>query len=382
MLRRMVFFLIVIIAASISACQEPQDTIPELRIGHAPHDHHSALYIACMNPDYFKKNGDVNLKQIVFKEKYELRKNDLLLARITILQGTGGKKGVKKIIEGELDMTLGSVPSMLYFIDKEQPISIILPLMADGAGFVMSNKYNTISNWDDFVALVKNSDKALRIGFKTAQSVQSLILEQALKESGITYSYDIEESNSQVILVNVSAARNLIPALAKGLIDGFVINQPYVAMAETEHVGKVIAYLNELPPKGRWDGVPCCALAATKTYLEKYPEVSQSFAGLLLSANKRIIENPELSIRQIAEWLDISPEIEKRSVPTISFLSEYNDNWNRGVDFWIETMIHNGIYTNRIKKAQETGSVNDVIYDMSFYNRVTAEHKDLHRTGK
>jgi len=45
-----------------------------------------------MNPDYFKKNGDVNLKQIVFKEKYELRKNDLLLARITILQGTGGKK--------------------------------------------------------------------------------------------------------------------------------------------------------------------------------------------------------------------------------------------------------------------------------------------------
>jgi len=160
-----------------------------------------------------------------------------------------GKRS-EKIIEGELDMTLGSVPSMLYFIDKEQPISIILPLMADGAGFVMSNKYNTISNWDDFVALVKNSDKALRIGFKTAQSVQSLILEQALKESGITYSYDIEESNSQVILVNVSAARNLIPALAKGLIDGFVINQPYVAMAETEHVGKVIAYLNELPPKG------------------------------------------------------------------------------------------------------------------------------------
>ena len=354
----------------VVACDksDKEAVVPDLRIGHAPHDHHSPLYIAAMNPDHFKEHHGIYLKEIVVKKEYELMSGSKTLARVHIDSTTGGKKLISRLSEDQLDLTLGGIPAMLGFIDKGEPIKVVAPVNADGAGLVVGKHFKADS-WGEFVALVRKSSKPIKIGFKMELSTQNLIFEAALKEVGITYSKDLADQNAQVILANLHGAKNLIPAMKKGIIDGFVVNQPFPAKAEVQGAGKAIAQLFELPPEGKWQGAPCCALAAREDYIEKQSEAVQAMTSLLLHANIFMGKQPEKSMQQVAAWLGIDPEVESKSIPTISFTADFDEKWDRGVDFWVQTMIDNGKYNNKVKDAYQAGKLNHLIYDNEVYSQ-------------
>lgn len=62
--------------------------------------------------------------------------------------------------------------------------------------------------------------------------------------------------------------------------------------------------------------------------------------------------------------------VEELSLPTINFLDEYNTSWNKGVAFWVSSLIENGEINGDIKKAFESSSVDDLIYNKTFYEKV------------
>jgi len=127
--------------------------------------------------------------------------------------------------------------------------------MAEGAGLVVANGLSA-DNWDELLMYIHAARRPLKIGYKSEVSVQNLIFEQALLKSDIAFSHDPDDEKAQVLLVNLNGADNLIPALENDLIDGFVIMQPFLALAQTQGVGKMIALLRDMPPKGRWHGQP------------------------------------------------------------------------------------------------------------------------------
>ena len=140
-------------------------------------------------------------------------------------------------------------------------------------------------------------------------------------------------------------------------------------MAEHKGSGRTLAQLSEMPPKGSWQLIPCCALAGNTKYVAEHPLEAEALLTLLLQANRYITEHPEESARQVAEWLGVAPEVERLSLPTITFITAYSEDWHRGVGFWIDSMVAAGKLKNRVKKARETNSLPAAVYDLDIYSR-------------
>lgn len=369
---RLIFLLISVVFALSSCSRNPRsEQVTTLRISHAPHDHHAALYVAAMNPDYFRKNGNVYLKEISYKYKYELISRGRKLADVEIDSSTGGSKLVRRLSEDLADLSFGGVPAILSFMDQGVPLRILLPVNGEGAGLVVAKDNKPVNNWDDFIAYVRGSDVPVKIGYKIATSVQGLIFESALESEGIKHeAYGSDSSgNAQVQLMNLRGPENLIPALKSGLIDGFVVMQPFVAMAELEGVGKTIAQLSELPPAGQWQGNPCCALAGHGEYIQQNPEVVEAMLVLLLRASRLLSAEPEKSAAQVARWLETSEEVELLSLPTITYYTEFNDNWNRGINLWVESMVASGKLKKEVKEAFQSGRFSERVYNYTGYEK-------------
>lgn len=365
--------LLCLFFSGVTGCRQPDpEQLPVLRIGHAPHDHHAPLYIAAMNPDFFRKNGGIFLKEVTFRKEYILISDNKQLAQVIIDSSTGGKKLIRTLDEQHNDITFGGVPAMLSFIDKGSNMEILLPVMSEGAGLVVNNSM-PVSSWMEFVHYVNNKAEPVKIGFKTAVSNQNLIFESALKSVSISFAKKGAEGehDSKILLFNLFGAKNLIPAMQNGIIDGFVVNQPFVAMAEHKGIGKMIASLSDLPPDGKWKNNPCCALAGNKKYVSEHPDLIEPLLNLLLRANRFITQQPGQSAQQIAQWLDIDPEVEQLSLPTINYMTDYDEDWNRGINFWVESMIESDKLTKKIKTAYEQGELDTLIYNKQIYNRVS-----------
>lgn len=87
---------------------------------------------------------------------------------------------------------------------------------------------------------------------------------------------------------------------------------------------------------------------------------------LLQRANQYIKDNPQQSAYDISQWLGITPEVEK-SIATIKYTNNLDSEWQQGVTFWVENMIESGRLNNEVKKAYESGSLEELIYNTKLY---------------
>lgn len=343
--------------------------MPTVRIGHAPHDHHATLYIAAAKQEYFDKICGIYLKEISYKKDYQLFSGDRLLANVKISSGTGGINLVRKLDENLLDISFGGVPAMIDLIDKGSNIKIIAPVMTEGAALVVKSSI-PVNSWSDFTDYARQLQRPVRIGYKVDRSVQNLIFESALREEKLSFSRDINDENSEVVVINLHGPKNLLPSLEADIIDGYVVMQPYPALAEYSRAGKIAVMLSDLPPKGQWHDHPCCALAAGEDFISKHAAVTEALVELFMYAGDYIKANPQESAHIVADWLDMPDTVEELSLPTISFLNNYNLSWDNGVHLWIKSLIGSGLVKGRVKRAFEEERVDSLIYDKAIYNRV------------
>lgn len=353
-------------SVNLSGCDNKPRELPTLRLGFEQQDHHAPLFVAAMNPDYFKAHGGTYLKEVAPGKEYQLVARDRPIAKVLLEANTGGDELARRLAENQLDLSFGGVPAFLKHIDGGRPIHMIAPVNAEGAGLV-ARKDLPAEDWDGFVAYVKGRKEPLKIGYKAAVTTQNLIFETALADAGIRFSTSLEDSRAQVVLLNLNGAKNLLPAMENGLIDGYVIQQPHPAVAETQGKGKVISQLRDLPPAGKWHGHPCCILAANDAFTRSQPEVARELVGLLLRAQRFIHDQPERSVPQIAQWLGNQPAVEARSIPTIDYRVGLGDNWNRGVNFWVDEMVRSGRLKGKVRDARQAGNLEALIYDRNLY---------------
>jgi NitT/TauT family transport system substrate-binding protein len=345
------------------------NSVPVIKIGHAPHDHHSPLYIAAAKGEFFKEKTGFYLQEVEYRKKYHLYNSKKLIGILEVSSGTGGINLIRKLDEKLLDVSFGGVPAMVEMIDKGSSIKIVAPVMAEGAALVVDNSMPA-ANWAEFAEYVKKSQTPVKIGYKIDISVQNLILETALHKEGLTYNNDLNAADTDVILVNLHGPNNLIPALESGVIDGFVVMQPYPALAEYSKSGKIIANLKDLPPDGQWESHPCCAFAARNDFIHEHGDVLEAMITLFRAAGEYINENPYESADIVAKWLDMPEEVERDSLPTIKFLSRYTDEWNRGIEVWIHSLIDKGSLAGELKKSHNNNTVDETLYDKTHYDRV------------
>ena len=351
--------------------------VPTLRLGHVGHDHHLALYVAALEGERFKTDYGTYLKEVKPREVYDLVDGGKRLARLQFLKVGGGSRMPAAMSRGEIAIGLGGVTAVAKFADQGQPFKILAPLNTDGDMLVMQTD-SPIGDWAAFVKAAKKAEKPLRIGYKAPVAVAKLVFERALVAEGIPYGYDRGDTETGVILVNFGSEKSPIPLMESGAIDGFVMNQPAVAVAEHKGLAKTVAHLRDLPPEGKWVNHPCCCVSATEETMAAHPDVLKGLLKVILLSTHLINTNQDLAIDCASRWTKYEKAIEQASVPTITYIAEPTDSWVTGMKTWAEMVKEVNLFKDKYAGATPQAFVADVL-DLALVREAARElrEKDL-----
>ncbi len=365
-------------AESNTSDEATDSKVPQLSVGHVGHDHQIALFVAALEGESFIKAHGTGLREVKSREVYDLIDSGKKVARLRFVKVGGGARMPAAMSKGHIQIGLGGVAAVTKFIDSGSPLKIIAPLQTDGDMLVMK-KASAITDWTSFVKSVMANERPITIGYKAHVAVAKLILERALKAEGIKYAYE-RGDGVKVVLQNMRGGKNALPLLSGGSIDGFVMNQPVVAISVHKGVGKVIADLRDLPPAGKWHDHPCCCVCTTDEILKMHPDVLRAFLKVIHLGTELINSDSQLAARRASEWTKVKLAIENQSVPTIHYSSKSSDKWLAGMSTWAEMMADVGAFTGKFAKLTPQEIVN-LTCDMTLCSEALNELETKQSSG-
>lgn len=370
-------FAIALILAGVRAFaqEDSPEAFPVISIGHAGHDHQIALGAAAIAGASLEAQAGAWLKELKAAEVYVLLEGRRPLAELHLRKIQGGSAIPASMERGEIEIGLGGIPAIAFFADRGNDFKIVSGLNTDGDMLVMRSDFEA-SNWKEFVERVKVAQTPLIIGYKAPVAVAKLIFERGLAEEGIASGPGGASSPEvKIQLLDLHGEQNLMPSLASGLVDGYVVNEPAASLAEIKGVGRIICDLSDLPPEGMWRNHPCCCVAARQEILTRHPEVVQAFLKTILAGTALLREDAGMAATIAAQWTRMPIEVERRSVPNIRYGAVPDKGWRQGMLTWIRIMQETGAFEKRFKEMPPE-KVLDALCDFSL---LEAAEKELPR---
>jgi NitT/TauT family transport system substrate-binding protein len=348
--------------------------LPVIKVGHVGHDHQIALYVAADEGRALEKHYGVYLEKLKDFEVYDLYDKGRAVARVHFVRVGGGAKMPAALSAGQIEVGLGGLGPVAKFVDKGAGIKVLAPLNNDGDFLVLTKRLKA-TNWKEFVAEVKASERPVRIGYKAPMAVAYMILTRALDEEGIPYGLMPAERTgrlNKVVTVNLQGMKNVPPSMEGGIIDGVVINEPMASILEHKGFGRIVADLKELPPKGKWEGHPCCIVAATSKAISGKRAIVKSLLKLVAAGGDVMALDHDRAFAAESRWTRTDPEVGKRSIPNVSYVNGPDEEWNKGVDTWIGLMNESGHFKGRLK-GMGVDDVREEILDLSIIEEALGE---------
>lgn len=313
---------------------KPTPDVPTLKVGYVFTTHHTPL-IAAMSKGEAFRDRDIYLKPVIPKEKYELYEKGKKLANLDVMVTKTSSENCTLFAMNRLDVALVSITAIMSCVDKGIPIKVLCPLHTDGMGLVFP-KGSTVKGWDGFTAYIKKSKRPVTIGYHAPTSAPKIILEGALNKAGFKVSENPNDPTAQVVLVDLRATSNLIPALVSKQVDGWVGPSPFPEVAAVQGVGTIVMDLKDFPPKGQWNNFPCCVMAARDEVIMKHGVAVKALVGLMTESGKWCNSHKEEASNVTASWIGIPVEAVRRSA--IVYTTTPSKGWLRGVDVYLETL--------------------------------------------
>ncbi len=339
--------------------------VPTLNVGYIFTNHQTPLMVAAEKGEEFKEKG-IYLKEIVEREKYALMKKDEVVANIDLIVTKSGSESMTMIGQGHIDIGLASSAACITAIDKGTKINILNPIHTEGIGLVM-DKESPVDNWDDFKKFAKEGDSPIKVGYHSPTSAPVILFEAALEDSGLTATFDTEDMDADILLVDLKGTSNLIPALTSKQVDAWVGPSPYPELSVTEGVGKKILDMKDLPPEGKWHDFPCCVTSATETIVKEEPEAIEAFTNLLTIAADYSNSHKDEAAKITAEFTGVSEEAAKMS--TIKYTTDPSETWIENVGLIFDALKKSD-KLNKDFVNEEYENIKEKIYDFSFVNKV------------
>ncbi len=344
--------IVTTIAAGLAASGSGASRTPTIKLGHVGHDHHLALFVALSQGAGFKTQTDgVWFRQLKKRQVYDLMNDQVVMARLLVSKVGGGSGMPAALARNEIEVGLGGVAATVAAIDKGAALKIIAPCNCDGDMLMVRPEFPA-RTWDEFLEAVRKRREPVRIGYKAPRAVAYLILMRALAASGISYGPKAVNAGGkpvQVVLMNLQKGSNMVPSLQGKVVNGIVMNQPTVAIAEVKGVGRVIADLRDLPPKGKWRDHPCCCVVATEKALKEKRAAVEAIVKAVVAGGEFIHRHRDKAIQIASSWTKASRQVEARSVPTVTYVPVPNQDWQKGMLTWFEMMNDLNQFTNVLK---------------------------------
>ena len=362
--------LVLLVATMITGFVYAQEKpLPKLTVGYVNQDHHSALFVAALNADRTQKDINLSLKVVEEKKKYEMIENGKKIADVELVQAPGGGKMLTLLAQGQFDISLGGIAAMANAVDKGGAVAVISPLHSKGNMLVMKKGF-VATDWVSFVNTVKTSDKPVRIGYKDPVAVARIIFEKGLAAEGIAFGGEAKPG-IKVVTVNMKGEEFLNPGVQNNLIDGYVSNNPWCAIAEEKGVGTCVADLDMLPP-GLWKGHPCCAIAATVDVTTGKPTLVKNFLKLMIMATSYMETDRSVAEKAASTWLATSPAVEKASIATSGFGMRPTSLWKSSLDVWVKEMNDQQKLIGRLK-GKSVADTEQWLFNFTLLNAAYSE---------
>lgn len=372
---RNLIYLLLIPALFHTAAQAAEPGIPMLTLGHVGHDHQIALYVAADQGRALEGPYGVYLNPLKDREVYELVDGGKVVARVQMIKVEGGSGMPAAMERGDIEMGLGGLGPVAKFVDKGAPLKILAPLNNDGDSLILRNDFPADS-WDSFMAAVRKSEKPVRIGYKAPMAVAYMILTKALAEENITFGNDPAGKDGkpvQVITVNLQGAENIGASVESGIVDAVVLNEPEGTLIVHKGLAKRAADLSSLPPRGKWEGHPCCVVAATEKALKEKPDAVRSLLRAIIAGADVMAMNPQAALAAESRWTKTPPEVGRKSIASVNYVIRPDTQWQKAVDTWLDLMLSMNRFDKNFKdrkaseirgKLLDLGPANDALSGM------------------
>lgn len=242
MKKRLICVLILVIfAASLFGGCGKSEKITEITLNEVAHSiFYAPMYVA-FEKDYFKEEG----------------------LKVNLVNGLGADKTMTALLSGECEIGfMGAEASVYVYNEGAADYAVNFAQLTQRAGnFLVSRDLNEEFSWD-------NIKGATVIGGRPG-GMPEMVFEYILKKQGIDPKKDL------TIIQNIDFGLTS-QAFSSGQGDYTIEFEPAATALELEGVGKVVASLGVESGK-----VPYTAFSAKKSYIEKNPEVIQSFTNAI-----------------------------------------------------------------------------------------------------
>jgi NitT/TauT family transport system substrate-binding protein len=338
--------------------------IPTFRIGWNNELHTGNMHLVFEKPELFE-NNDIHLRPIT-NQQLELVKDGEVIAIFEFTLVKGASESVTLMTQGHMDVAYGSSTAYMMAADQGLDVRILCPVQSGGVAIVgdIDAEYNT---FDELVEYAKNTEVPLKAGYHSAISSPRIVLEYALRDTGIKVTEDTSDFEADVVMTDLKGLSNLIPSLSSGQVELWAGPVPYPQNAEAQGVGKIIATLDELPG-GKWVDFPCCTMNVHNDLIENYPEVVQALVQATTDIHNFVQNEREETADILAGFMGLEKEVLLNNDTTYS--TEINENFINGMRIYYEAMTEMGKFSGKFL-GKDFDEIKDRVFDFSFRENIS-----------
>ncbi len=242
------------------------DDLGTLKIGYLPITDASPLLIA-HGSKIFKKNGITTANPTLFRswpslvEAFQAKKVDVI----------------------HLLMPL----ALQLKFAANQDIKIVSWNHTNGSALTVNNSINKVSEL---------AGKTVAIPFW--YSIHNVVLQQLFRKDGLTpvFTGTADASKKQVKVV-VLAPADMPAALANGSVAGYIVAEPFNALAEVKGIGKILRFTGDV-----WKDHACCVTVIRGDLVKNNPQAAQAIADSIVAAQVQINSGRSTAAQALSEW--------------------------------------------------------------------------------
>ena len=112
-------------------------------------------------------------------------------------------------------------------------------------------------------------------------SVHNILLQRMLAAAGLKAVTGTASAAAGTVELLVMSPADMVPALQSGSISGFVVADPFSALAEATGAGHVLRFLGDV-----WQDHACCAITVREEFTTRYPEAATAVVGSVVRSQQ------------------------------------------------------------------------------------------------
>lgn len=276
-------------SAPLLQAQEQQRKIDNnalLKIGYLPITDATPLLVAHAN-GLFEKYGVKVEKPVMFRSWSQL---------------------IEAFLSGNVNLVHVLSPMSLWTkYGSNAPVKVVMWNHLAGSALTVRPDINTIADL---------SGKTIAIPFW--YSIHNIVLQQLLKAHHLKVTE--QEPKEGEVKLTVLPPSDMVAALASNAIAGFIVAEPFNALAEEKGVGKIIRFSGDV-----WRDHACCLNLMHEQDVNERPDWVQNVVNAITEAQIFILDNRQATAKILARENDYMPHDQK---VLEAVLSPTEEQWN------------------------------------------------------